>query len=92
MTIKESADVATLLIERYEDIQKLGPNMRFYVVSQIMELYHALREAEGCITEYGWDFTTDERKEQLKREFKQHIRYAETLAVFIDSTIDEEDD
>ena len=84
MIIKESVDIAEMLIERYDDIQKFGPNMRMYVVGQIMELYHKLREAEGCRTEYDCGWTTDERKEQVKREFEQHIGYAEVLADFID--------
>ena len=88
MIIKESIDVAGMLIERYDDIQKLGPNMRMFIVNQTMELYHKLREAEGCRTEYGCEWTTDERKEQLKREFKQHIREAEYLADFIDGELE----
>lgn len=88
MIIKESVDVAKMLIERYDDIQKLGPNMRLFIVDQIMELCHKLREAEGCRTEYGCKWTTDERKEQLKREFKHHIAKAETLADFIDEELE----
>ena len=88
MIIKESIDVAKMLIERYDDIQKLGPNMRLYIVNQTMELYHELREAEGCRTEYGCEWTTDERKEQLKREFKQRIDRAECLADFIDGELE----
>ena len=87
MVIKESNDVAIMLIERYDTIQKLGPNMRMWIVGQIMELYHEVREAEGCRVEYGMWCTTDERKEQLKREFKEYIREAEYLANFIDGEL-----
>lgn len=88
MIIKKSVDVVTMLIERYDDIQNLGPDMRMYIVGQIMELYHELREAERCRTEYGCEWTTEERKEQLKREFKQHIDEAECLADFIDERLE----
>ena len=88
MIIKESVDVVTMLIERYDDIQMLGPNSRRYFVDNIMELYHELREAERCRTEYGCECTTDARKEQLKREFKQHIKDAEYLADFIDEDLE----
>ena len=87
MIIKESVDVATMLIERYDDIQKLGPSMRMYIVGQIMELYHEVREAERCRTEYSCECTTNERKEWLKREFNEHITEAECLIDFIDGTI-----
>lgn len=87
MIIKESNDVAIMLIERYDNIQKLGPNMRMWIVNQIMELYHEVREAEGCRVEYGMWCTTDERKKLLKTEFNEHIREAEYLANFIDGTI-----
>ena len=90
MIIKESIDVANMLIERYDTIQKLGPNMRTWIVNQIMELYHEVREAEGCRVEYGMWCTTDERKEQLKTEFKEHIREAEYLADFIDGELNRE--
>ena len=88
MIIKESVDVAAMLLERYDDIQKLGPNSRIYFVANIMELYHKVRESEGCRTEYGYEWTTDERKEQLKHEFKQYIKDAECLAEFIDGELE----
>ena len=88
MIIKESVDVATMLIERYDDIQKLEPNKRRFIVGQIMELYHELREAEGCRIEYDFEWTTNERKEKLKHEFKQRIDYAESLADCIDEGLE----
>ena len=87
MVIKESNDVVIMLIEKHDAIQKLGPNMRMWIVNQIMELYHEVREAEGCRTEYGMWCTTDERKEQLKTEFKEHTREAQHLADFIDGEL-----
>lgn len=90
MIIKESNDVAIMLIERYDAIQKLGPNMRMWIVDQIMELYHEVREAEGCRVEYGMWCTTDERKEQLKREFEEHVIEAEYLVDFIDGELNRE--
>lgn len=90
MVIKESIDVSIMLIERNDTIQKLGPNMRMWIVNQIMELYHEVREAEGCRVEYGMWCTTDERKEQLKTEFKEHIREAKFLANFIDGELNRE--
>ncbi len=88
MIIKESNDVARMLFERYGEIAALGPNMRRFIVNQICELYHEIREAEGCRIEYGWRWTTDERKEQLKHEFKKRINYAKCLADFIDGELE----
>jgi hypothetical protein len=88
MIIKESIDVARMLIERSDDIQKLGPNMRMFIVNQFCELYYELREAEGCRIKYGFSWTADECKEQLKHEFKEHIGYAENLADFIDGELE----
>ena len=88
MIIKESIDVARMLIERYDELEMLGPSMRVWIVDRIMELYHKIREAEECRVVYSFNWITDEEKEQLKSKFQYSINEARDLIDFIESELE----